>query len=156
MHSAVRESIDTTGLTVAAVGGLAVFTNSMGAMVWNLLGFDTEFSTPEDAPLDPALYLFTYYRELCMVMVVVGILLLIGGLFLRRYKRWANYLVTGFSALLLLALWGAIIAVVFALQPREELAFFRAGVPLVGVVLSIPLAWLIWFLNKRDVKGQFS
>ena len=152
-------SVKQVGLVVAIVGALIVFSNSSGALMHTMMGADTDFPpAPEGSPtvgltVDAA---FRNYLALCLTMVTVGATYLIGGVFLRRYKRWANRLVTGLTILLILGLWWMMIGMSNSIRMESNLQSLWFFPYLVATAVTIPLALLIKFLNRTGIKEHFA
>lgn len=85
----------------------------------------------------------------CLLMVAIGILMLIGGIFIRNYKLWANNLVTIISVGLILMIIGLTIVMAITIGSQEELENFSLVAIISAFVFSTPIALLIWFLKKN-------
>jgi len=151
-------SVKQAGLIVTIVGGLMVFSNGSGALMHTMMNADTTFAPPPEG--SPTLGLtvdeaFNNYLTLCLTMVLVGAMYFVGGVFIRRYKKWANRLVTILTAVLILGIWWMSIGFSSSMQLDpvvKPLSFFPY---IVAVVISVPFGLLIRFLNRRTILDHF-
>ena len=150
------DSIKTIGLVVSIFSGFIIFTNSMGALAWTVLGFGGESENQTSIGFDPISYLFNHYVEMCLVMLTIGVIFLIGGIFIRKYKLWANQLTTGISLLLLLIIWSLMIGMAISISHESGTEMFVYGAIFTAVFWSIPIVLLIYFLNKKKIKKHFT
>lgn len=154
MEEQKPKSIKTMGLLIIIFSGIIVFSNGMGAVAWSVMGMGKEEHQNTEIS-DPMSFLFAHYMEMCLIMLVIGIAYLIGGIFLRKYKMWANKMVSVLSILVILIIWGLMIAM-FVTTIEEGMAIFSYAALINGLVWSTPVALLIWFLNKKKIKKYFT
>lgn len=151
-------SIKQIGFVVAMVGAFIVFSNSSGGLMYMMMQDDINFPPPPEGSSSFGLTVdaaFNNYLTICSTMVFIGAAYLIGGIFLRRYKRWANRLTTVLTALLVLGVWWMSIGFSNSMtfDPMvKALSFFPY---LVAVAVSIPLSLLIRFLNRKSILEHF-
>lgn len=150
------KSIKTVGLLVALFSGLIVFTNGMGAVAWKVIGMDDDFGVPDTESTNPLSFLIEHYVEMCLIMVCFGIIYMVGGIFIRKYRLWANRLISILSALFILIIFGLMITISISAGQDEGMGLFSVGAILVGIFWSTPLGFLIWFLNKQKIKKHFT
>jgi hypothetical protein len=148
----------TLGLVISIMAGFAILSNSMGALVFSTFlskGIIPDIEAHGTDMAELAGLFFNHYVDLCLAMVVIDIVYLIGGLYLRKYKLWANRLLTYFSGLLILLTWSIMIYIV-SLIPAFE---FKTFISIFGVICSVfwtaPLGILIWYLNRKKVIAHF-
>lgn len=89
-------------------------------------------------------------------MVFFGIVFLLGGIFMRQYKLWANRLLTIFSVFFIIKLWFFILYGGMAIAQDTKLGFAVVPAVLLAIFCSAPSVLLIWFLNKRNIRQHFS
>lgn len=147
--------IRTVGLVVTIFAGCVVFTNAIGALAFSFILSGEEISPTVSFSENPMAYVFAHYLELCLIMIAIGILYLIGGLNIRKYKAWAGKLVTVISALLIVFIWGLMIMMAYSATGFNTIDIFSLGTILIAVVWSAPFALLIWFLNREKSKRNF-
>jgi len=100
-------------------------------------------------------WIFEHYLPVCLSMVIIGIIYLLGGIFIRKQKLWANRLVSLISGILFLVVWGLSIFMFSAMIGQAELHTFRIGTIVTALFWSIPLVLLIWYLNKKSILKHF-
>ena len=150
------KSIKTIGLLISVISTMFVFSNSMGAFAFMFIGFGGKNSIQnKDSDYKFIDFLFYNIYYLFFVIIILGALFLIGGLNIRKYKLWANKLVTILSFLSILLIGGIILSL--------SSLVFEQGATLFGFlflcfvfVCSFPFGYLIWFLNKQSIKIHFS
>lgn len=152
-------SVRTVGLVVAIVGALIVFSNASGALMYQMMEGSFEMqSTPQDEPsfgltVDAA---FRNYLTLCLTMVAIGAVYFVGGLFLRKYRRWASFLITALTALLILGLWWMMAGTSYSIRSDPQVRSLWFFPFVVATAFTIPLALLIRFLNRTGIKEHFT
>ncbi|UBM60765.1 hypothetical protein LAG90_08970 [Marinilongibacter aquaticus] len=150
------KSIKTIGTVVAVFSGFIIFSNGMGALFWTIFGMGDELSSPDTMNTEPFSFLLTHYVEMCTMMLCLGIAYLIGGIFISKYKLWANRMVSGISVLLILVIWGIMVMISMLCSQQEGLEIFVFGALFNALLWSTPLGLLIWFLNRPKIKKHFS
>lgn len=156
MEEQKPKSIKTIGLVVAIFSGFIIFSNGMGALVWTVIGIGEGINNQNTENSDPISFLFFHYVEMCLIMLLIGIAFLIGGLFIRKYKLWANKLVSTLSIIIIFIIWGLMIAMSISIRKEEGMEIFRYGLIINAFFWSTPLGLLIWFLNKKKIKKHFA
>ena len=147
------KSITTIGIIIIAISALIIFSNGMGALVSTMMGFSENNNTNDTINQSPISFLFNHYLEMCLTMVALGLLYLIGGIFLCKYKMWANRLVTVISILIILSIIGFIVASIIEMNGESNLFFFA----IIGTIIcAIPFGLLVRFLNKKAIKQHFN
>lgn len=99
---------------------------------------------------------FRNYLTLCLTMMAIGGICFVGGLFLRKYRRWASRLITAITALLILGLWWMMAGMSHSMRSDlqvQALWFFPFAV---AIAFTIPLALVIRFLNRSGIKEHFA
>lgn len=154
MEEQKPKSVRTIGLIVSIFSGFIIFSNGMGALAFSLMGFgDNQSEQKETSEFHFLGFLFENYIYLCLTMVAIGVLYLIGGLSIRKYKLWANKLVTYISAVLIVLIWTLMIAMT---SGQQDMEIFSVGALMTAVFWSTPIGLLIWFLNKESIKKHFA
>jgi hypothetical protein len=88
-------------------------------------------------------------------MVAIGIAYLFGGLFIRKYRLWANRFVTAISGLLILLFWTTMLIMRASFGHEAGFEFANTWTIVVAIVWSAPVGILIWFLNRKDIVTCF-
>ena len=154
MEEQKPESIRTVGLIIAIFSGLIIVGNAAGAIAYSTAGTYEE-TTGAPAADDPLSFLFAHYIEICLLMVALGFLYLYGALNLRKYRGWASKLVSAISLFLIIFIWTTMLGLFSSFEETNELKVFRLAAIASAVVWSTPLALLIWFLNRENIKKHF-
>lgn len=156
MEQQNTQSIQSVAKAVMTLSAFIIFSNGGGALMWTLTPIAEDFATNSlEQPLNPVLFLFAHYLELCLFMLFVATTYLIGGFFLKKQKLWANILVSIFSVILILVIWGTLIAMIYSFKEQENIVIASSICIFTGLVCSAPLLFFIQFLNKKQVKSQF-
>lgn len=156
MEEQKPKSVKTIGLIVSIFSGFIIFSNGMGALVFTLIGLGgNQNGKNEKSEFNLIEFLFDNYIYMCLVMVTIGVLYLIGGLNIRKYKLWANKLVTYLSLLLIVLIWTLMIAMSTMTAGQNEMEIFSVGAIITALLWSTPIGLLIWFLNRQKIKKHF-
>lgn len=146
------KSIQTVGLIVVIISSFTIVANSGGFLVASL--FPLKFkSVGQNVNL--LAIIFAHYRQMCLMMITIGVLYLVSGLYLRKFKLWANRLMTIVSVILILVIWSSMIAVYLAVLKIHEIRLFGLFAIFSAVIWSVPIILLIRFLNKNRIKSFF-
>jgi len=156
MEEQKPKSIKTIGLLVAIFSGFIIFSNAMGALVWSVIGMEDDLNNVETETTDPISFLFAHYIEMCLIMLFIGIAYLVGGIFIRKYKLWANQMVSYISILIFLIIWGVMIAISISVGQQDGMEMFSYGAIVNALFWSTPIGLLMWFLNKKKIKKHFA
>jgi hypothetical protein len=152
MEQKDRKSINTLSIVLIVISALMILGNSMGAAVFILTGMLDGVSQSE-IPMNSGMFIMLHYVELCIAMAVLGVFFLIGGIFLQKFKLWANQLVSIVSVLFIVALIGSCTTLAFATFANDPL-FTMISIFII-IAWSFPVGILIGFLNKKRVKALF-
>ncbi len=152
MENEKPKSIKTIGNAIMVLSAFIIFSNGMGALMWTLLGIG-EASQTGLTFQTPVEFIFTHYLELCLFMIAIGSTYLFGGLFIRKYKLWANRFVTVISIIQVLIVWT--IMLIMRSSFGQELEILNIWTIVVAVIWSIPFGLLIWFLNRKATVKYF-
>lgn len=157
MEEQKPKSIRTIGLIVSIFSGFIIFSNGMGALASLLIGLgENQSGQNEKSEFNLIEFLFENYIYMCLIMVTLGALYLIGGLNIRKYKLWANKLVTYLSLLIIAIIWTLMIAMSSMTARQNEMEIFSVGAILTALFCSTPIGLLIWFLNRQKIKKHFA
>ncbi len=157
MEEQKPKSVRTIGLIVSFFSGFIIFSNGMAALVSSLIDFgNAESKQKEFSEFNLLEFLFENYIYMCLIVVTIGVLYLIGGLYIRKYKLWANKLVTYVSALLIVLIWTLMIAMSSMTAGHQDMKIFSIGAIITAVFWSTPIGLLIWFLNRESIKKHFA
>ena len=156
MEDGKPKSIKTVGLIITIISMLMIFSNSLAAINWQLNEFASEFKADPNAPSDPFNFVFSLYFEIALTMVILGVVSLISGIYIRKYKLWANRLMSLVSIAFLIAVISLTISMVMISKPQENMMIFNAFMYAMVIVWSMPPIFLIWFLNRRKIKMHFN
>ena len=150
------KAIENIGVILTTISILIIFGNGSGALIWSLIGLGEELNkeTLDNEAPKAIQYLFANYITICLSMVSIGALYLIGSIFFKKYKLWANHMISIISLVLILLIW-AIMIVFFLSIPNEEV-LFRYGCIANAILWSTPLGLLVRYINKKEIKKHFT
>ena len=144
------KSIQTTGLLVTIFSAFILLSNGMSLIV------PSRVETTENPTIeDPLTFFMTYQFEVASTMVAIGICYLLGGIFIRKHKLWANRMVSILSIFMILFIWVTMIALAVNAGKHDGLEFFSIGALIGAGIWSTPIGVLIWFLNRKEIKKHF-
>jgi hypothetical protein len=89
-------------------------------------------------------------------MVVIGAIYLIGGFFLRRYRQWANRLVSAMSIVIVLAMFAVMLSLAVNMRHDHQVRFLWWFPLVVALAASTPLVLLVRYLNREEIKHHFT
>lgn len=150
------KSIKIIGLLISLFAGFMILANAMGAVTWSVMGMGEGLgvSTSKETGLLP--FILKHYVAMCIVMLTIGVAYLISGLFIRKYRLWANRLVTVLLSLMIVIIWVLMIAIFISSRHVEEMKIFSYFTLFNALFWSTPIGLLIWFFNKKKIKKYFT
>jgi len=148
-------SISNLSLGIIIISVLIIFSNGMGIVANEILGISDDF-TESDSEFNIMSMILSNYSIMCGVMISFGIFYLIGGLNLKKMKDWARKLIIVKSIILILIIWGIMLALALTIPMESEIVIFKIGAILNAIFWSTPLIILINFLNKKRIKVHFA
>jgi len=154
MEKGKPKSIKTIGTVIIIISAFIIFSNGMGALTSTLMGLG-ESSQSGQTFRSPIEFVFAYYLEMCLFMVAIGTAYLLGGLFVRKYKLWANRFVTVISGIQVLIVWATMLIMRKSFGQEPGLEILNIWTIVVAIFWSIPFGLLILFLNKKDIVAHF-
>lgn len=149
METQKPKSIKNVGLIITIFSGLLIFSNGMGALVFTLLGFGGMSQEPVE--MDFLDILFENFALFCLAIVFFGVLYLIGGVNLAKYRLWSKnlLLITSYIFLILLCLFAS--TSIYNASNESGLEFLIVFMVITVLVFSFPLIFLIRFLKKNEM-----
>jgi hypothetical protein len=154
MESEKPKSIKVTGIVLMVLSAFIIFSNGMGALMFIFMAIGEEAQSGH-SPQTVISFVFSHYVEICLFMIVVGIIYFFGGLFIQQYKLWANRLVTVISVVQLFIVWSIMLVIRASFGQEPGLEILNILPIIVALVWKIPFGILIWFLNKKSVLNYF-
>jgi len=149
------KSIKTVGFAIAILSGLVIFSNGMSVLIFTLLGFNN-YDNSEAKDLTGIDYVFNNIQYFLLLLVVLGILFLIGGIQLIKYKNWAKNVLLTLSILLIGLLTILLILGIYSTIIDNEVVFALIPIALIWFVFSVPILFLIRYLNKKEIQAHFN
>lgn len=153
METEKPKSIKNVGLTIAILSGLVVFSNGMSALMFTLLGFNN-YENNEAQDLTNMDSFFNNIQYFLLFLVVIGILFLIGGIQLMKYKMWAKKLLMTLSIVLIGVLTIVLILAIYSAYVDNDALFALIPITIIWLLFSLPLLFLIRFLNKENIQNH--
>lgn len=152
------KSIRVIGLVIVILSGLTVVSNLMGALVFSYFKLDQIKldDLGDSGEIVLIRLLFGQYVNICIGTAIMGAFFLIGGLFMRQYKLWANRLLTILSILIIIIVCASVIGMSTLKFDQMDLNLFRLTNVLFIFLSGVPMGLLIWYLNKRDIRKYFN
>jgi hypothetical protein len=155
METEKPKSIKTIGIAIMVISAFIIFSNGMGAIASTLIGLDGITPPGQPEPQTTFAFIIAHYLELCLLMVAIGIAYLFGGLFIQKYKLWANRFVTAISGFLILLFWTTMLIMRASFSQEPGFEFANTWTIVAATVWSAPFGLLIWFLNRKDIVTCF-
>lgn len=144
MESSIIEKpklIKTISIIIIIIASIMMFSNFMGIVLWvfnTLLSYRT-------GPIE-----LLFFLKICLIGLTIGTCFLIGGIKIRKYKKWSAHLISFTSIGCLYFMWDQIVSLLGVVKPRE-LEVINIFVIILGLILSSPFVLLIIYLNKTKV-----
>ncbi|MCR9248902.1 MAG: hypothetical protein NXI20_00705 [bacterium] len=155
MEDQKPKSIKTIGIVIIVISVLMIFSNSMGALAWYVIGIGGDMVPENAGEFDPLIFLLSNYVVMCLSIVFMGLFLLVGGIYITKYKLWANRLVSIIAGLMFLLIWGLMIALSVGLGGQVGMGLLAFGAIINALFWSTPVVLLIRFLNRKSIKSHF-
>lgn len=158
MEEPKPKMVQTIGLAIVIISGIIIVSNGISALAFNSLRNVFVGLLEQDQSIHASFFsfMFDYYEKLDLVMIALGVIYLIGGVFLRKFHLWANRLITVASGLVIVLYWGVMIALSIIVRDRfGGPGWIWGGTILSAISWSIPMGLLIRFLNRNDIKAHF-
>ncbi len=140
METEKPKSIETIGIAIMVLSAFIIFSNGMGALMSTLIGLG-EASQSGQTFKTPIEFVFAHYLEMCLFMVAIGTSYLLGGLFIQKYKLWANRFVTVISGIQVLIVWTIMLIIRASFGQEPGLEILNTWTSVVATVSS-PLGGL--------------
>lgn len=157
MENQKPKSIKIIGLIVTIISALIIFSNGMGAFMSILMDFnEIPDSSTLEVEANPISFIFSHYTEMCLFMVTIGLFYLLSGIFIQKYKLWANRFATFISGLQILFVWSIMLIIRSSIGDEPGMGIIKFGAIAAGIFWTIPFGLLIWFLNKKGIKENFN
>jgi hypothetical protein len=150
MKENTPRSIRTIGIVLAVVSILVVLSNIGGFFMIDYL---TEGRTnTEEIPYYAQSV--DYAKPIAMVSSALALGFLVAGIFITRYKNWARVLAQIVAVFYLLLFWYQSVFI----APYNPFDKGEFGVEqLIGMLIwSVPVAFLIVYLNREEIKNHFA
>lgn len=156
MEEQKPKTVKTIGLFIIIFSVFIIFSNVMGAIVFSFFKLG-EYSNLKNDRSDFNLieFLFNNYVSMCITMVLIGLILFISGIYIKKFKLWANHLLTYLSIILIIIIWSLMIAFFVMFSKQNESNLFKVSSIISAVLWSTPFILLIWYLNKPNIKKHF-
>ena len=134
---------------IIIVISLLIIINNVGSLLISVI-FKKELSEIKSSS-----FMVNHHLEVCSTLITIGIILLIGGIFFKKYKLWANRLVMIISFVFVIMVWAFFISLVDTLNKENAPIFLSAFCIVFAIILTIPLGIFIRFLNLKRIKQYF-
>jgi hypothetical protein len=154
METDKPKSIKTIGIAIMVLSAFIIFCNGMGALMSTLIGLE-EASQSGQTFKTPIEFVLAHYLEMCLFMVAIGTSYLLGGLFIQKYKLWANRFVTVISGIQVLIVWTIMLITRASFGKEPGLEILNIWTIVVATTWTLPFGALIWFLNKKNIVVYF-
>ncbi len=139
-----EKSIKNLGNAIAAISGVIIFSNGGGMIMMNLLNADS-------TPVDP---IFANFNLIGISALSLALGFLISGIFISKYKNWARKMGQIISVLFIIGIWTLMTFMSLTIPIlKEKFSIFPY---IVALFWSSPLLFLIYYLNKENIKKHFA
>lgn len=159
MNEQKPTSVKIVGIIISIISGFLILSNLMGALFYLIFNFNegTNCQTIENQNIGESIisYLLGHFIVIYLICIITGIILLIGGLNMIRFKQWTNKLIKFTSGILILLIWIIMLSISQMNGSQENADLFVIIPILIAFVLSVPFGLLIWFLSRKKIKKHF-
>ncbi|NER11630.1 hypothetical protein [Muriicola jejuensis] len=141
-------AIRTVGGIIIAISVMMIFSNSLFVI------FGSDFDEPNSTSgFDP----FNYFNVLGYAFIFIGVALFIGGVFLLKFKLWANRLLTAVAGLAGTAILIIFLVIAYIMPSEPSIALiFKIAFSFFAFLAAIPFVLLIRFLNRERILKHFA
>lgn len=153
LHKSITDNINYYSNIIMKISFVIIISNLFGAIVFFLLGFSSSFKANDIT--SPISLLFAYFIEICFTMIVIGVLFAIGAYHLKKLRLWANKLLSLVSLFLIFAIWFISLVILIGMINFETTLAIKFIIVATAIVWTIPFAYLIHYLNKKETKNCF-
>ncbi|WP_185114000.1 hypothetical protein [Fulvivirga imtechensis] len=137
------------GVVIAAFAGFVVFGATLGLLInLSISGIEQPGAPP---PMENPFY--RHFNSIAIFSLIIGLSLLIGGIFTSKYRNWARLLVIISAIVLVIVTWVLMVLISFDLAGESDVVDLWPYI--IGIFWSAPAILLTWYLNKKDVKKYF-
>ena len=143
------KSIYYIGIMIVVIS-LFIIMSNVGSVLISVV-FKKEFSEIQSSS-----FMVDHHFEVCSTLITFGIILLIGGIFFKKYKLWANRLVMIITCVFVIMVWAFFYLLVNSLNKENAPAFLVVFCIILTVIFTIPLVLFIRFLNLKRIKQHFN
>lgn len=160
MEELKPKSVRTLGVVIAVISAVIIFGNIVGIVVFKISSINnaiTDLTIGEDASDDIKILFFVikHYVEMFLIIATLGMCFLIGGINLRKYKLWANRLISILSLILICIIWFLMITIFSIFYSSSGLDVLSYSAIFSAIIWSVPLIILIRFLNNNEIEMHF-
>ena len=148
------KSIKNVGIIIVVVSILILFSNISGALVELLMRDEFSSDTTENSNNIIEL-IFNNYLLMCLFMLIIGILYLIGGVLMIKYKKLGRDIVFYNSILMVVLIWVLMIGMALAVPSENFFWIFKIGAIINAILWCTPLYFLLKYLGKEKIKAHF-
>ncbi|MCX2745365.1 hypothetical protein OO013_15915 [Mangrovivirga sp. M17] len=151
------KSIKIAGVIIIVISTLVILLNLIGAAIFMFLSDLKDNSYAHLNSLDNQLSLDSLLIGVAVFMTILGVLFLISGINIFKYKLWANRLATFISVFYIIYIWILMWWASFYLieNPGNVLGTLEFWELFTAVFLTVPAIILIWYLNIKNIKRHF-
>jgi hypothetical protein len=161
------KAVRVIGIIVAVFGGLILMSNGLCALIFSVIDFKSLMMRDMPADVPPEMRYFLGIFDMIIPIVALTALLglgwLIGGIYLRHFRRWAWWMVNIVALLMIVVNWvipfliGGMFRNMFPAQEMgaEMMLLARINSYFGAVFFTIPLVMLLYYLNKAKVRNAF-
>jgi len=143
------KSIYNIGITIIVIS-LFIIMSNVGSVLISII-LKKELSKIKNSS-----FMVDHHLEVCSTLITIGIILLIGGIFFKKYKLWANRLVMIITCVFIIMVWAFFYLLVNTLNKENAAAFLVVFCIILTVMFTIPLVLFIRFLNLKRIKQHFN
>lgn len=159
MEEVKPKSIKIVGIIIIGLSIFAIFGNGFGSLALisgGSLETNHSFAEPRSGSDYSGYHLFfNYMLKFGLAMVIFGLLFLIGGIFLTKYKNWARVSLITLSSIFILGQIFILIIIMSLVFNKSIYLLSSMGI-IVAIVFFIAISFsLIIFLNKKQIKEHF-
>lgn len=168
------KSLRIIGIVLACLGGLMFLSNVFSLLLISVFDFPgrmMRMMPAEAAPPFDVARMMRAMQPIAAVSAALGILLCVGGLYVRKHQRWALTLVNVLLALMIAGLWylpGYLAPIMRqVMQSMTESAppgfpeiewfdtFFQVGQYFSALFWTAPIVTILYLLNRKSSRLHF-
>ena len=153
MERTQSTTIKTLGITISIIATFATFSNLMGALAFAMMNPNNNQISGPQSNME---FLWSNFVYMCLLISTIGIMTLIGGINLIKYKNWARKLLIVTSIIFVTMMVVLDVIMILEMRNQTNTLLFIFILITTSIVISVPFLFLIYYLRLGRIKNHFA